>query len=387
MNRNPMPRALVGSLAALLGLLAIVATDSMAAPGAHGPNGEHLDGPAEAGTGTGLSRLPDGSVNVPMAAQRRMAVRTMFSKSEDAAASVELLGRVVNDPNVGGLVQPMSGGRIEPAEGGLPTVGQAVRKGQVLGYVRYNADPYARANQQAQLARLRSELEIAGKRVDRLQSLPDTVPAKEVEAARAELASLEAASRSIGAGLDGREPLIAPVSGVIAQASAMNGKVVGAGDLLFQIVDPAHLQVEAVTADAGLAAQIDGASIAGVDEAALGLVGAAASLRDGLIPLSFSVTLASPEGGETALPLVLGQPVTVVARLRTRVRGVVLPRQAVVRNAANEPIVWIKSGAERYLPQPVQTQSLDAGHVVVVQGLGDDNRVVIRGAALLAQIR
>ena len=73
--------------------------------------------------------------------------------------------------------------------------------------------------------------------------------------------------------------------------------------------------------------------------------------------------------------------------LAERVEGFVLPAQAVVRNAANEQVVWIKSGAERYIPQPVSVRTLDAATVVVVQGLGADNRVVVEGAALLAQIR
>ena len=61
--------------------------------------------------------------------------------------------------------------------------------------------------------------------------------------------------------------------------------------------------------------------------------------------------------------------------------------QAVVRNATNEPIVWIKSGAERFIAQPVRLQALDASTVVITQGLGADNRVVVQGAALIAQIR
>jgi len=263
-----------------------------------------------------------------------------------------------------------------------------VHKGQVLGYVRYNADPYARANQQAELAQLRSNLELARQKVARLESLAGTVPRKELEAARAELSALGTATRSVGAGLDGRETLVAPVTGVIAQASVISGQVVEARDVLFQIVDPARLQVEATTADPTLAARIAQAGLVGVENAELETIGAGGSLRDGMIPVSFRVKLAAEEGASPdALSLAVGQPVTVVVQLRERTRGVVLPREAVVRNAANEPIVWIKSGAERYLPQPVQTQTLDARRVLVVQGLGDDNRVVVQGAALIAQIR
>jgi hypothetical protein len=107
-------------------------------------------------------------------------------------------------------------------------------------------------------------------------------------------------------------------------------------------------------------------------------------LRDGALPITFEAASTDKAKG---LPLAVGQPVTVIATLRERQKGIVLPAQAVVRNPANEPIVWIKSGAERYIPQPVQYQVLDAQSVVVTAGLGADNRVVVQGAPLIAQIR
>lgn len=355
----------------------------LGAPGAHGPNGEHLDAPSSVNA-SGLTRLPDGSVQVPMLAQRRMGIRTLIAPESDAAATVELSGRIVMDPNAGGQVQAMSGGRIEPGPRGLPLAGQAVRRGDVLAYVVYRADPYAQANQQSLLAELRSNRELAAQRVQRLQSLEGTVPRKDIDAARAELQSLTARERSIGASLGAREPLVAPVSGVIAKASAVAGQVVEARDVLYEVVDPGRVLVEATTADPALPVKLAGAHLQEVAGARLELVGAAFSLRDGVLPLTFKVQSGSPGG---ALPLAIGQPVTLVAALKERTKGYVLPAQAVVRNSANEPIVWIKSGAERYIPQPVQFRALDAATVVVTQGLGADNRVVVQGASLIAQIR
>ncbi|MEK9950781.1 MAG: efflux RND transporter periplasmic adaptor subunit, partial [Curvibacter sp.] len=74
-------------------------------------------------------------------------------------------------------------------------------------------------------------------------------------------------------------------------------------------------------------------------------------------------------------------------QLRERVQGVVLPAQAVVRNPANETVVWVKTSAERFVAQPVQAQALDARTVVVTQGLQAGQRVVVQGAPLIAQIR
>ena len=127
-----------------------IATASLAGPGAHGPGGEHLDAPAAPVNASGLARLPDGSVNVPKLAQRRMGIRTAMPPVQEAAATIELPGRVIMNPNAGGRVQASHGGRLEPGPRGFPVLGQAVRQGEVLVYTRHHADPYAQANQQSQ---------------------------------------------------------------------------------------------------------------------------------------------------------------------------------------------------------------------------------------------
>lgn len=374
-RRRPGHAAAIILAASLLG-----ANGSDAAPGAHGPGGEHLDQPAAAANASGLARLPDGSVNVPKSAQRRLGIRTVLAPQAEAAATVELAGRVVMDPNAGGRVQPVNGGRVEPAGSGLPVAGQKVTKGQVLAWVRHHAEPFAQANQQAQLAELRAARSLAEQKLARLEALEGTVPRKEIDAARVEASSLGERERRVSASLASREALVAPVAGVIAVANAVAGQVVEAREVLYEVVDPARLLVEAVVSDVALAERIAGAHLAGAPEAKLRVAGIGRSLRDGVLPVTFRA-----EGGR--LSLAIGQPVTVLAELRERVQGIVLPAEAVVRNGANEPVVWIKSGAERFLPQPVQLRPLDAGRIVVTRGLGADNRVVVRGADLLAQIR
>jgi hypothetical protein len=357
---------------------------AQAGPGAHGPNGEHLDAPGSVPNASGLARLPDGSVNVPKTAQRRMAIRTVLAPRSAAAATVEMPGRVVMDPNASGRVQAVHGGRIEPGPRGLPVPGQTVKRGEVLAYVRHHAEPYALGAQRAQLAELRAQRQLAEQRVQRLESLEGTVPRKEIEAARVEARSLAERERSIGGSLAVREALTAPVSGVIASTELVTGQVVDARDVLVEIVDPTRMLVEATTADPAVAASVAGASLLDVPDVTLRLRGVSRALRDGVLPLSFSV---APARAGAVLPIAIGQPVTVVARSKERIEGVVLPAQAVVRSPANEHVVWIKSGAERFVPQPVRFRLLDAGTVVVTEGLGADNRVVVQGAPLISQIR
>lgn len=375
MRRAASLRAL--ACAALLGVLAMRAS---AAPGAHGPGGEHLDAPAAAAAG-GLGRLADGSVNVPMLAQRRLAIRTMVPKETTAAATLELPARVAMDPNTGGRVQTLVGGKVMPGPRGLPVAGQPVRRGEVLAYIEQRADPIAIANQRAQLAELASGRRLAQQKLARLESLEGSVPRKEIEAARSELESLGAREKAVGAGIGAREALAAPVSGVVARADVVAGQVVEPQDVLFEIVDPARLVIEATTADPALASRLAGASLQGHPGVVLQFAGAARVLRDGVLPLTFRARAG------TGMALAVGQPVTLVATLSERIKGFVLPAAAVTRNAANEPVVWIKSGAERFIPQPVQLRPLDAQTVVVTQGLGADNRVVVDGAHLIAQIR
>jgi hypothetical protein len=79
--------------------------------------------------------------------------------------------------------------------------------------------------------------------------------------------------------------------------------------------------------------------------------------------------------------------VTVLAKLDTRVKGIALPASALARNQANETVVWIKSGALRFIALPVEATALDARTVVVTKGLAPDNRVVVSGTSLINQIR
>lgn len=352
---------------------------ALAAPGAHGPDGEHLDA-AAAGGGSGLARLPDGSVNVPKLAQRRIAIRTVMAKETEQALTVELNGRIGIDPNAGGRVQAPFAGRIEPGPDGLPVAGQRVVKGQVLAQVRPVASAIDRGNQQATLADIRANRRLAEQRVKRLESLEGTVPQKEIDAARAELASLAGRERAISGSVGGSEALRAPASGVIATANILNGQIVEARDVLFDIVDPGRMVVEAVTTDASLAGRISHASLAGYPGVQLGFLGGGGALREGALPLTFR---ASVKGAALAV----GQPVTVVAALTDKLRGIALPAESLVRNQANEPVVWIKSGAERFIAQPVEVRPVDGKTIVVVSGLAAGKRVVVSGAALINQIR
>ena len=246
----------------------------------------------------------------------------------------------------------------------------------------------AQANQQAQLASCAPAEPWPSSACSAWKAWKARCRARKSRRHDAELPSLAAQEKSIAASLVAREALLAPVTGVVARAEVVAGQVVEARDVLFEVVDPARVLVEATTADAALPAASLGASCK-APACRCKLLGA--SQRTARRHAAADVSGAEPRviqgprwriaaGGRPA-----GDRRRVGPRARQGHRGPAA--QAVVRNAANEPVVWIKSGAERYIPQPVRISRWMRAAWWSHTGLGADNRVVVQGAPLIAQIR
>jgi hypothetical protein len=367
--------------ATLCASLVLAALTFSASVARAGEGHDHGDAPA-ATSGNGPQRQADGSVFLPKPAQRQLGVRTLLTAAAELPRSVELSATVLMDPNAGGKVQALNAGRIEPGPRGLPNPGQAVRRGEVLAYVLPSAAPIERSNQAAQLAELRAAKSLADKRVARLKELADTVPRKEIEAAESEATSLGERVAAVGGGLSNREALVAPVSGVIASAHVVAGQVVDARELVFEIVDPTRLRIEALSFDTALAADIGGATLAvGEQSVPLTFVGASRSLREQALPLAFRAQ------GAVLNTLALGQPVRVFVQTKQKVQGLAVPVASLLKNPANQTIVWVKTAPERFEPRTVTTEPLDGVSVAVTSGLKAGDRVATQGATLINQIR
>jgi cobalt-zinc-cadmium efflux system membrane fusion protein len=351
-----------------------------------GPGHDHGDEAAPAANHNGPKRLPDGSVFLPKLSQRQLAVRTVITENKELPRAFQLVGRVVMDPNAGGKVQPMVAGRIEPGPRGLPSLGQSVKKGEVLAYVRPSSGTIERANQAALAAELRSEKALAEKRLARLKQLEGSVPQKEIDAAQAELQSAKERLAAVGGSLLSKEALTAPVSGVISTANVVAGQVVDAREVLFEIVDPKRLRIEAIAHDAEIINNIASASArtSSGESMQLEFIGAGSTLREQTVPIQFRIS--TPKDGALP-PLVVGQPVKVIAQSKTMVPGVAVPASALVKSASNQDIVWVHATAERFAQRPVRYTPLNASTVTVLDGLKGGERVVVQGAPLVNQVR
>lgn len=366
--------------AASVGLLMAFAGETPVQAGEGHDHGE-ASAPA-ASRSNGPQRQPDGSVFLPKPAQRQLGVRTWVAQTAELPRTVELGAKVLMDPNAGGQVQALNAGRIEPGPRGLPNAGQPVRKGEVLAYLVPSASPIERANQTAQLAELRAAKALTDKRLARANELSDTVPRKDIEALESEARSLAQRIKAVRGGLSSREALTAPASGVIASAHGVAGQVVDARELLFEIVNPLRLRIEALSFQADLASNIGQATMAlGERRVPLTFIGASRRLREQALPLTFQAQGAALE------QLAVGQPVRVFVQTQNKVQGIAVPVASLMKNPANQTIVWVKTAPERFEPRAVTIEPLDGVQVAVTSGLVPGERVATQGASLINQVR
>lgn len=366
---------------ALIVLVGFMSLATVASPGAHGPNGEHLDQKTNK-TAADLGRQSDGSVLMPMKHQALLNIQTQFVSETTATKHVHLNALVKPHPNGYAKIQASSDGRLDAPEYGILPSGSTVKAGDVLGLVRYQDTAYELASQTSELIAIKNRIEQTNRDVSRLKKLGDLASKQALEQLESELLSLKQQAETLQHGLEKPEVLIAPITGLLVNHTVSRGQWVEAGEPLFEIISPKQLLIEATITDSTISNQLTGASLKENPALSLKFIGYSPRLVNGLIQANFELDDTSQYSG-----LLVNQAVTLVAPVSHTKKGIVLPAGAVVRSIHNLPQVWIKLSAERFLPQPVKYEVLEPGFVLVTHGLGADNRVVVEGASLLNQVR
>lgn len=354
-------------------------------------HGDEDHGPGEAAKpATGVNvplgdaprRLAAGSLFVPKPTQRLLAVRTVTAQESEAVQTIELVGRLIADPNGGGRVQPTQSGRIEPVDGGLPYIGQKVMAGQILAYVAPSATTFERGSMQSQVAELNNAVALAERKYARLRQLEGSVPDRDIEAARLELEGLRQRRAALAPTLGAREPLRAPAEGIISAAHVQAGQVVDARETLFEIVDSRRFWVEAIAFEPEILSLIKAGTAVTANGKGypLEFLGRSLALKQQSISLQFRLL----ESDET---LSVGQPVRVVVQTPSRAKGILLPQASIVKGPSGQSVVWQQSAPERFEARPVRADSFDGERVLVSSGLAVGHRIVVQGAHLLSQIR
>jgi cobalt-zinc-cadmium efflux system membrane fusion protein len=329
-------------------------------------------------------RLPDGRIFVPKASQRILDVRTSVVRPQTMPKAVVFVGRVIANPNRSGLVQSINGGRVIAPEGGLPRMGQPVAKGDVLASIETPMPIADRTTISERMGEIEQGIAVAEAKLKRLRAMAERalVPQSLVVETEAELEGLRRRREVVRDARVAPEVLRAPIDGVIALSRVVAGQVVAAQDMLFQIVDPKSLWIEAYDYGDNDPAALKDATAIGAGNLAMKLTlqGWSRTLQQQATVLNFAIS-------DPAASLRIGQPVTVTAQRGETISGVIVDRDAVVRQGNGEMVVWRHVAPEYFEARPVRTEPFDATHVLVAAGLGDGDRIVVRGAELINQVR
>jgi multidrug efflux pump subunit AcrA (membrane-fusion protein) len=312
-------------------------------------------------------------------AQHRAGIRTV-----QAGSAVELLrlpARVVADPRRELRVAAPQDGVIEPAAGGLPLPGQKVRAGQLLARLRPVLPQPERRDLDVDLNNVERDLKLGRMQIDRYginesQKLEVKLPTPSIEILTG-YRSATARKGELQIALDQPLPLLAPRDGVVLRSPALAGRVVAAGQTLFELVadEPAAngLAVEAEYGDAAVDAAAATQAL-NADGRRLPLRFLGESYDSGLRSHRALYALAADA------PLSANQPLLLLApRGPARVR---LPAAALFHHEGRD-WVWLHEQAQEFVARPVTVAADDGDTASIASGLGEGERVVVAGVEAL----
>lgn len=329
-------------------------------------------------------RLPDGTAFAAKPTQRLLDIRTVVSEPQTVRPALNLIGRVIADPNRSSIVQSVYGGRVVPSEGAIPRIGQLVSKGETLVKIEPHLPVADRTTILEKVGEIEQLIAVAENKIRRLRPLADrgAVPQGQVNDLESELEGLRARRETVRNSRSDHELLRASTNGIITAAKVVPGQVIQPQDVLFQIADPKGLWVEALAyGDIDLSAPVEATAVGSNGQTIrLSYLGTSRALRQHASVVHFAIP--EPPAG-----LNIGQPLTVMVQSGKPEEGLIFPRDSIVRSSNGENIVWLHVTSERFEPRPVRIQPLDATRVIVAAGLNDRERVVVRGADLINQIR
>jgi hypothetical protein len=138
---------------------------------------------------------------------------------------------------------------------------------------------------------------------------------------------------------------------------------------LYDQADPERIRAAHAVAPSGATAEVK-------------LAERGTEVRQNAVPVAFTVPASAP-----AALRVAGQRVTVILETGDLIKGVVLPRAAIVTAPNGQAVVFEHTEPEKFTPKAVVYEALDTARVIVRSGLADGEKIVLGAAGLINQIR
>ena len=313
-------------------------------------------------------------------AQHRAGIRTL--RAGAAAALVRLPAQVVADPRRELRIAAPQDGVIEPAGAALPLAGQQVKAGQLLAYLRPVLAQPDRRDMDVDLTAAQRDMKLGRIQIDRYginekERLEVKLPTPSVEILT-NYRTAQARSSELQGVLQQPLPLLAPRAGTILRSPAAAGRVVAAGQALFELNAPGALAVEAEYSDDDIDADaVQQATTSDGHALALDFLGA--SYDSGLRSHRALYAIA-----DTDADIQVNQPLLLDAPREPDEKGdIALPDAAVFRRDGHS-WVWLHPEAQRFVMQQVEVAFADSAEQVHIgRGLRGGERVVTEGVAAL----
>ena len=254
-------------------------------------------------------------------------------------------------------------------------VGQAVSKGQVLVRLN-NQDNAARlAQAQANLSATQAQATLAKNMMQRKKRLLDQGFISKVEyeqaavdyQAQLENVRAQQANVNIAQKADRDGTILSPISGVITKREVESGQTVAAGQTLFEIVDPDHLEIQGKLPSDMQAALKVGQKIEYT------IQGNPAQLTAVLTRISPVADPASrqieffAQPNETINSLSIGSFVEGSILSSTQISGQLIPLD-VIQNLKDKPYVWV-----------IRQKKIEKVNLVILEQRYRDNLAVVQG--------
>ena len=375
----------------------------------------HASAPAPAGgktPGSGQEhRPPPGQVSLDLQAQRDIGLQTATASRRTIARRIEVPAVIAADEQRLVRLRPLGRGHVLSV---AVHPGDAVRRGQVL--LTYDdvtlGDLHTRlAAAHAALAQAQAQATMAREALARGKALAGTVVARgEVERRRALVSQAQAGLQDQRAGIADLErrlhqygvqyqtaatsvaALVAPLDGVVLQASAAPGDLVEAGQALLTVVNLDRLWVvaslfqdQAALVEPGGEASVTVPGLAGQDSgtrvlaARIASVAAAFDSRTGALQVRCDIDNPGHD-------LRIGMFVQASLPTTATAQALVVP-EAAVQRIDDHPVLFTRTGAGTFQQHKVRLGVQTADFVEVQDGLRPGDEVVTTGSFVLKSER
>jgi cobalt-zinc-cadmium efflux system membrane fusion protein len=297
------------------------------------------------------------------------------------SSSLQLVGTIVPTASGAAVVQSPQTGILKSLN---VTVGQDVRKGQLLAMVEQTVDANTQVGWITQRNGLEAEVEAAKKNLDRLNSIKDIVAAKDIDEAKRRYdtatSNLEAFLKLLNKTGGRLTSLFAPIDGKVERFNFSIGSTVNAGQDIFQITNLAKVYVEAqvyqanfdaVKAGSGFMATTKGDSPKSIP-AKLVTMGQRIDATNQSQKALFEVDNA--EG-----IFRLGEFVSLQVMQEEGKSSLAIPNAALVE-LNGKPAVFTKSSAEQFMIRYLTIGEAGNASTVVLGGIESGEKIVTSGA-------